>query len=822
MKASKKQRKGKLISAFSICNLLSYFIFSFVIDSAKGAESHRANIQQEPTYTRCQWALSNPQLESFNRVILQLSSILDMLSDRIAVTDIPLDPIELSDRITVTDTTLDSIEKIHGMITRWISGNHVFPVGDLLQIAYFLDIESAELLSTQNLQTKVHIDGLIQRSFMPDTVLQRRLISINRGLKDRIVDFTFQFSLQFENPDFNLSDLALMIGVSIEDLNQIKSSHFVPHYLQMEQILNTGNNSDIKVSVVDFFKEREESFGAEVTPLHHMLLQLDQVLESMNKVSIRQKIKRVIYDFILRLRNGQIHFRMETILQVAYLLNLRPSVFLNSNDWISMVVDIDQLVSRPFLSDTHLQQLLILINSYLKRKIENSNLTNEGPNTSIFISHRDFNNIMYFNKVPNYHSLSEILTQLNTSVEEFFQEIEETDEFRTIFDENSTEERSSYIRQPLTTEEKGTLKSMRKYLISIIDQNTSTPAPTIMRSLHFKRKKLSETHINFRTSSLIAIHYVMRYSISDIISKRQLTEEQLAQLPEIRLATDHRKEYIDKALSALMYLIKRQMQHMGLSIRSLSLRSGVLIATIYTFFQRRNSIFYLNLLKIVENGFEIPLEDFLAGDNVMRFSLEQLIEQFDSLNLDDLNIQVVDYLNDTDVNTQVYDNYVAHFKNRLPEILKAIDATSLGIFHIDYVLQLRHRTLSKATPLIRISTLLRIAHFFNIDLATLLLHHENLSFLRAMNTERLPDELIQNSLNILSQNIQNEIDTRHLTLRDLHLRSGANRLSELEAILNGQMTVTYSQLITICKALLQQDEDPFVLLQHLLNGVSTL
>ncbi len=800
MKARKKQRKCKLISVFSICNLLSCFIISFVINSAKAAELHRSSIQQEPTYTSCKWALSSPQLESFNRVILQLSSVLDILSNR----------------ITVTNTTQDSIEKIRGMIIRWMSGDRVFPVENLLQIAYFLDIEPAVLLSAQDLQTKVNIDELTQRSFMPDTLLQSHLRYINQALREHIADFTFQFSLQFEDPNFSLSDLAITIGVPIEDLNQINSSHFVPHYLQMAQILNTGNNNDIKVSVVDFFRKKEETFG-NLGTFYQVLLQLEQILKSMNKAPTttesitRRKNIFIYYSFIWKLRNGQTNFRMGTILQLAYLLKLRPSVLLSSNDWISTI---DPSVPGHFLSNTQLQQLLNLINSHLKKKIANNNL-------DISISHKNFKNIMHFNKVPNYHLLEEVLTQLNTSIEEFFQEIEDSDEFRTIFDESSKEERSSYIRQPLTTEEKSASKSMAEYLISIIDQNSSTPAYKIIKSIGFaNRKILSENHTSFRVSSLIATHYVMRYSISDIISKRQLTEEQLAQLPEIRLTRDlARKEYIDKALSALIYLIKRQMQHIGLSIRSLSLKSGVLVATIYTFFQRGNSIFYLNLLKIVENGFEIPLEDFLAGDNMMYLSLEELIEQFDSLNLD-LDIQI-DYVNDNDVDSQIYDTYVTHFKNRLIEILKAIDAASLSEAYLKQILGFQYRTW-KLTPLKKISSLLRIAHLFNVDLATLLFHHKDLSSLRPVNLERLPDGVIQNSLNILAQNIQNEMDTRHLTLRDLHLRSGANGLRQLEAILNGQMTVTYSQLITICQGLLEPGEDPFALLQRLLNGVSTL
>ena len=249
MKANKKQRKGNLISVFLICNLFSCFIFLFVIDSAKGAGSHTANIQQEPTYIRCQWALSTPQLHSFNRVILQVSSILDILPNPANI--LP----NQKTHINLTDTTLDAIKKMRSIVKRWMSKDRVFPVGTFLQIAYFLGIEPAVLLSAQNLQEKVHINGLTQRSFMSDTALQNHLRDINQALREHISESVFQFSLQFKNPDFDLSDLAITIGVPIEDLDQINSSHFVPHYLQMERILNAGNNDRIKVSVVDFFRK---------------------------------------------------------------------------------------------------------------------------------------------------------------------------------------------------------------------------------------------------------------------------------------------------------------------------------------------------------------------------------------------------------------------------------------------------------------------------------------------------------------------------------------------------------------------------------------
>ena len=617
-----KKARCKLKAIFSIYIV---FICLFIGYPVAGVQ-----INENEKYERCELILSTLQLDALNRLFLQLSSILD--------------------KVIVNITNRQAIEEIRRIISGWMSRERVFSIEDLLQIAHFLDIEPSVFLSTPNLQDQVRIFVIEKRSFMLNTVLQRRLRYINQGLRNRIADLTSAFSIKFDNSNFSSSDLASIIGVPREELDKINSSYYVPHYLYTQQILNAGNYDDIKVSIVDFFKEREKG-----------------------------------------IRTGQ-----------------------------------------------------------------DKNLEQNRP-------------------------------------------------------------RRRYI---FTLEEENTLRSMGKYLVNMIDQRQANHRDDIFWFLNFNRDTLKTKPINFYMSSLIATHYVTRYSVPDVIAKRLLTEEDAAQLPEVRtVRDDDMKAYIDKSSIVIAYLVKSQMQHLGLSIRSLSLKAGVFYKTIYEFLRRKKSLMYLNLLKIVEDGFEIPLEDFLAGDNVTSLSLEQLIEQFDSFNFDGLDILIEHIVyNNTD---EVYRKYVESFNTRTSEISNTMRATNIPFKKRRAILGIDH-DIWNPTPLTRLATLIRVAHFFNIDLVMLLLTYENLSSLQAVNLERLSNEAIQINLNTLAENIQKEMEIRNLSLDDLHVQSGVNPVHDLEPILNGQMTTTYSQLLNVCRGLLQPDEDPFALLERLLNGVSTL
>lgn len=117
--------------------------------------------------------------------------------------------------------------------------------------------------------------------------------------------------------------------------------------------------------------------------------------------------------------------------------------------------------------------------------------------------------------------------------------------------------------------------------------------------------------------------------------------------------------------------------------------------------------------------------------------------------------------------------------------------------------------------------LIVLAHVFNLTLLEFLTH-EDLSLITSFNTERLSNEDIQRALSILSENMQTEIDGVGLSLSDLSIRSGADKLSQLTPILNGQPSSLFYRLAQVCKALTQPEEDIFAPLWRVLEEVSTL
>lgn len=241
--------------------LLGYFVNFIMVDSVKGANNDEAyregnvgklqdqyerealveqNVVYRPEnpyvgqYDYCFGAVSSPDIDVINRLFFKLSHIIGYT------------------RITPQNGA--SIKEINTIIELWLK-EKVLPIEDLLQIAYFLDITPATFLSTQDLVSQIEVSKLAERSFMPEVMLQRQMKQINRALRKLIKEITSELSFSFRDPDFTLSDVANIIRIPIQDLEQMQSSNFVPHYLQMRQILNATHNG-AGMSMIDFFQNR--------------------------------------------------------------------------------------------------------------------------------------------------------------------------------------------------------------------------------------------------------------------------------------------------------------------------------------------------------------------------------------------------------------------------------------------------------------------------------------------------------------------------------------------------------------------------------------
>ena len=312
---------------------------------------------------------------------------------------------------------------------------------------------------------------------------------------------------------------------------------------------------------------------------------------------------------------------------------------------------------------------------------------------------------------------------------------------------------------------------------------------------------------------MVRAGYVTRYSIANIISGNLHGDK--SDLP-VRVEKDNNwNDHIDKGKKVLIYLIQRQMADEGLTVQRLARQSGLYVPTIQKLFEKGGNLRILTLLKIVEDGFGIPLAGFLAGQNSADLSFEEAIEQFDSLNFD---IEVKEFEQD-----DIIEKYLNRVKTRITRAVDTLTASNLSrrkrkeLIGETYFMK---ETLSQESD-VRIKTLLRIAHVFNLGLLEFLFH-EDISSLQPVNLERLPDEAVQIALNTLSENIQVEMMNTGISLHDLQVQTGVRFLNGLERVLNGEITATYYRFVQIFRALLKSDEDSADLMRRLLRGVSTV
>ena len=296
-----------------------------------------------------------------------------------------------------------------------------------------------------------------------------------------------------------------------------------------------------------------------------------------------------------------------------------------------------------------------------------------------------------------------------------------------------------------------------------------------------QKDQVESGQMNFFITLLFKTSYVTGYPVSYIIGDENLGDN--FELPSLNLENDARKkEYIDKSKKVLMYLIKHEMLHQGLSIQQLAIKANLTKRFLHKLFKRNENINlkYLNLLKIVEDGFGIQLQDFFAGKNSTHLTFEELIDQFDTIDFDILQ----DDMTNNDNSDDIVSYYTQDMTNKLLKLLETLKETSYS----ENLRALTREFKEHRGYHIRIVKLLRVAHAFNTTPLELL-EHRDLSSLKPINLERLSDQKIQDALDTLAENIQNEMNVSHISLNDLEIRLNLLGSKTLKPLLNGKPNV---------------------------------
>lgn len=752
----------------------------------------------------CSFFLSIPYMvkgQSQNEAVCDPSLLEESMDPFIDSIDSMLRDVEsILTQVKRTPSNTDMLEKVKIIIEKWKTARS-FQVEDFLQIAHFLGVKPSRLLrGSIDLES---LEGLHSRSPLTERAVEFLLQVINRHLKSELEIFQRELALDSGEPDFGLSDLAKMMGISDQELLNIKSSDEVPDYLQLAQVLDVGSPMEI------FFEEVEAD--AEFR-LNLMFAQVENIINKVEKTPRNQYAIRMIRDDIRKWRNGRKNFHMQTLLQIAYFFGVNPSLLLSSTN-LESHIRLEDLGSRSYLPDSNTWQLLRLILSHLTQEIneyqsrlnlENTGLTERGE-----VRYSENRLRM---SVPKYLQFNQLLDPIGTNFIAFFRYLESSPRFRTHFYVQSEDNQSvdPHNKRMGSLEETQILQNVGLHIINCMNQRGITERKSIYNLIGSGVNELETGRHNFYISTVIKASYVTHYTLSEIINGQNSYIATEA-LPDIRSEkTPERQTFIDKTKKVLVYLIKSEMRGLNISLQELSKRSGILLPTIQRYLDTSRDIQYLNLLKIVEYGFGIPLGNFLGGQNSTGFSIEELIQQFDSINF---NVPIEIRQKD-----EIIDAYLALITERL--------STAIAILNVHFsknqlknLTGINNRDFQARSVSMRL--LIVLAHVFNLTLLEFLTY-EDLSLITSFNTERLSREDIQKALNILSENMQTELDGVDLSLSDLHIRSGVEKLSQLNPILNGQPSSLFYRLAQICRALLQPEEDIFAPLWRLLEGVSTL
>ena len=220
-------------------------------------------------------------------------------------------------------------------------------------------------------------------------------------------------------------------------------------------------------------------------PLSQIEQMLHQVGEILNRVQITpnnknivQKIRDTIKDqkSVKNKRKGQKNLRIKTLLQISYFLNIQPSILLTSENLASHV-NLDDLKFRSSLPESNMRALLILINRYLRKKIEDIKsdlpldldvpVTNSVLADILGVLESSIFKILYSNMLPSYLQFAQILNT-NTGVIDFFKEVESSSEFDRIFNVQNLQSMSE--KQNLTLEESQFLRNTSHHIITVMNQ----------------------------------------------------------------------------------------------------------------------------------------------------------------------------------------------------------------------------------------------------------------------------------------------------------------------------------------------------------------
>ena len=508
---------------------------------------------------------------------------------------------ELQEIIYTNKITIDNEELVSFLYD--YSGKDTNPfISTIARVAHIFNVDIWFLL-----ENKGRLKNLIDLSKIKTSERPSDIDSMKIFLKTIHERLLFEFGRitdkSITHPN-GIKELSSYLEVTPNIIHSIVHKKAVPRFFTLIQIL-----SKLHIDPIAFFKQ-----NAIIS--NHILYKITDQLWTFFKGSDNKslsadalKAKNIIY------QQNYTKYKIKTdrkpikyIFQTAYFFNIKPSELIQhalKEKLNSFILSRNpNPLSGSFLSTDQMNKLMKFTTSFLLEKMSQQNFSKRQlEELGIHRNKRE-------NMLITSNRLNSILKELGSHLTEFFRQLESTKEFNKFY--NSIPQREALISADYQPEEfyqlgkridsiADTIESLapsKEYLEKILTtkKNTKTKAPHYQRNLSFKTIYKVSRIANIPLNDLVSSR-----PIEDLINSRLIIIEKV---PE---------EDIARAKEILRLTVLEEMLNRSISIDEMTFKSRVLGREIRRFLTNEMTPSYFSLRKIIEQGFEIPLEDFFKN-----------------------------------------------------------------------------------------------------------------------------------------------------------------------------------------------------------------
>lgn len=599
---------------------------------------------------------------------------------------------------------------------------------------------------------------------------------------------------------------------------------------------------------------------AVVSPMDRVFHLLESV---KNKSSLEMaRSHRSLYNILMNWKKGHQNIKIETFLRIAYFLGTRPSTLLKFGAGFTASVQVNErdiqeavrsrqplsidmlrymesknplsaeyehdLERRSFLSDEQIRPLLDHIYAQLRNRIlelrHTLSLSLGRQPSLLYLSQRigvkqyDIKRILSYHQLPPLNVLGQILKGIGTDSIAFFEDVESSDKFQF-------PSQSPSAGQRLNSRQGQRIRFIGSRIQQAMDSRDMGGHKDVANTTGLNKKRLNNAESDIYLQSLVYTSLASEVPLSVLVSPKSSLEDYTTEhLHSRRSKNEIRAEklsgdYLLKFKKAFINFIKFKMNEQNLSFSQLSQNSYLTLSHIKNILLHGHLPHYLILLKIVLHGFGQSLESFFqeferyveisqnhqidTSNPYWRF--EQAIRAYDPDHVVELREDLSNY--SSSYRGIFLEEALIFFHDR---VLKATDSAKLSLSTVRQRTGVYIDTWNTDSSKLRITGIIRLAHFFGITPFQLLGFQSSLEQIDPANftDERLSEykpptnEEIERAMDRLRDNIQRQKDHAFISDQDLQIRLTIDELKKLDPILYGENTATLFRLLQVAEALI--------------------